>query len=85
MPDKGRFSEWWSTKDKIQIFSGEKFNFNHKTYLYNFEAFKFYILKHCKYEEKNVCILKVTEDFGTDPHPDLSQNVTDPEHWLPTT
>jgi hypothetical protein len=28
------------------------------------------------------CILKVTEDFGTDPHPHLDpyQNVTDPEH-----
>jgi hypothetical protein len=30
------------------------------------------------------CILKVTEEFGTDPHPhpDPYQNVADPEHWV---
>jgi hypothetical protein len=27
------------------------------------------------------CILKVAVDFGTDPHPDSYQKVTDPEHW----
>jgi hypothetical protein len=26
----------------------------------------------------NFCILKVTEDFGTDPHPDLLVRGTDP-------
>jgi hypothetical protein len=26
-------------------------------------------------------IMKVTEDFGADPHPDPHKNVTDPEHW----
>jgi hypothetical protein len=42
------------------------------------------------------CILKVTQDFGTDAdpdpsvkgidteHPDLYQNVTDPDHWPKT-
>jgi hypothetical protein len=27
------------------------------------------------------CILKVTENIGTNPYPDPYQNVTDPEHW----
>ncbi len=47
-----------------------KFNFYHLTYFYNFEAFKFHWLNHLKiWRRKNFCILKVTEDFYTDPHP----------------
>jgi hypothetical protein len=63
-----------------------------------FKILKLSLIKTLK-NMKNifVCILKVTEDFGTDPnphpdplvkryesedpHPDLYQNVTDLEHW----
>ncbi len=50
------------------------------------KVFKFHRLKHKK---EIFCTLKVTEDFGPDPHPDPLvrgtdpyQNVTDPEHCL---
>jgi hypothetical protein len=36
-----------------------------------------------KYEKIDFfCNLKVTENFGMDPHPDPYQNVIDLEHWL---
>ncbi len=55
-----------------------KFNFSHQTCFHNFEAFKFPFIKNLKKYVKIdlVCILKVTEDFGTDPypHPDGSES-----------
>ncbi len=53
-------------------------------------------MKHKEYEKNRFfCILKVIEDFGTDPNPNPDErygtedpdqylNVTDPEHWLLT-
>jgi hypothetical protein len=62
-------------KNSNATFSSSKFNFNHQTYLYNFEAFLNFIF--FKYV---FCILKVTEDFGTDPdlYPDPFVSGIDP-------
>jgi hypothetical protein len=46
----------------------KKINFNHQVYFYNFEAFKFHHKKIRKIDF--LCILKVTDDLGTDPDPD---------------
>jgi hypothetical protein len=76
-----------------------KIDFYHQTYFYNFEALKFHDLNITKFEKNRFfCILKVTDNFGTDPHPHPDplvegtdpriripryQNVMDPEHWDP--
>ncbi len=76
----------------------KNFYFNHQTYFYIFEKFKFFIKTLKNSEKINFSILKVTvtEDFGTDSHPDplvrgtdqririripTYQNVRDPKHW----
>jgi hypothetical protein len=64
-----------------------KKNFNEGNQIHDFikhilqyEAFIFHLLKHLKIFFLNsfFCILKVSEDFGTDPHQDPLVRGTDP-------
>jgi hypothetical protein len=48
-PEPSQFSlKSVERSERIQKFSGYKFNFNHQKYFYNFEAFKLHWLKHLK-------------------------------------